>query len=230
MEQRVRSFHELHEALSRYHNSTVWVFRGQNNPDWKIVPKAGRAPYSYNDDAEMFETWKRRAIEYTTIEPKDDWDWLAIAQHHGLATRLLDWTGNPLVAAYFAACDESAAHDAVVYAYCSSRVIATEELRPLDFRGVAKFRPRGVASRIVRQDGLFTLHGPPELALDQTLEPGEQLEKIIIAASFRQGLIYDLFQYGISLISLFPDLDGLSAHINWYMRHSDHYGHRKAAP
>jgi hypothetical protein len=226
MDRIVNCFHELHDVLGDYRNDTVWVFRGQSNADWNLVPKAGRPPYNTSNDLEMFDAWKRRAVEYTSNVPIDDWDWLAIAQHHGLATRLLDWTGNPLVAAYFAVCEE-VDHEAALYAYRSARVIVTENVNPREFEGVAKFRPRGVASRIVRQEGLFTLHGPPGVAIDTALEPDEKLDRIIIGIRFRRTLIYELFQYGVSLLSLFPDLDGLSAHINWYMRHPDFYTQEK---
>jgi hypothetical protein len=219
----VKTFHELHDVFTRHRKSTQWIFRGQSNPEWPLTPKAGRSPYSHSDDYEFFEAWKRRAIEYLSIAPKDDWDWLAIAQHHGLATRLLDWTTNPLIATFFAI-QEDLDQDAAVYAYRSRRVLVTERIAPKDLRGVAKFRPRGVASRIVRQDEIFTVHGPPKLPLEESIRSDDRLERVIIAKTLRKTLVFDLNQYGVNLNSLFPDLDGLSAHVNWFMRNSAFYG------
>ncbi len=216
-ESRVHSFSEFHQVLTPYRNDTAWVFRGHSRTDWELVPKAGRLPYSACNDLEMFEHWKRRAVEYMRSQPRDDWDWLAVAQHHGLATRLLDWTSNALVAAFFAVYEGNSEQEAVVYAYHSDRVAITEEVIPGKFDGIVRFRPRGIAARIVRQDGLFTIHGPPTLSLSDNLHPDELLERIVIAAPYRKTLLYELFQFGVTLLSLFPDLDGLSSHINWYM-------------
>jgi hypothetical protein len=147
---------------------------------------------------------------------------------------LRDWTTNPLVATFFAV-KEEAEHDAVVHcyksmslSYKSMSLIATDRVTPGDYNGIGKFRPRGMASRLVRQAGMFTVHGPASRPLVELKGSEDRLERIIIVGSLRGSLIYDLSRYGVNLTTLFPDLDGLSAHLNWFMRNSNYYsGHDK---
>ena len=212
----VASFHQLHRKLSRHGKD--WIFRGHADVSWELIPKAGRWPYAGHEEA-LFELWKLRAVEHLATHITSDWDWLAVAQHHGLATRLLDWTTNPLNAAYFAV-RESRDGAAIIHAakfeerYNRSAETLFEE--PAKCDSVAIFRPRGVVPRIVRQGGLFTVHGPPERALESlTRERIVTLKQIVIAESYRPRLLAELARYGINSASLFPDLDGLSSYLNW---------------
>jgi FRG domain len=78
-----------------------WVYRGQPDSSYMLVPKAGRPPFQSLDDLRMFDEWRRKAVAYLPTLPHSEWEALAIAQHHGLATRLLDWTFKYAVAALF---------------------------------------------------------------------------------------------------------------------------------
>lgn len=210
----ISSFAELHEILGRYRHDNRWIFRGHSNLQWRLVPKAGRPPFSGNDDKRAFEAWKRRAIEYTVTYPNDDWGWLAIAQHHGLATRLLDWTYNPLAAAFFAV-GEHEDSSAVIFAYKPDWQVVPEKVHPMDCPRVALYKPMGVVPRITRQGGLFTVHNKPEIPMEDALSNPNELEKIIVDKVYRTELVFELSHYGINRASLFPDLDGLSAYMNW---------------
>ncbi len=106
-------------------NSSVW-FRGQENANFELIPKVMRnmkvvgdqfgrdirpknVEFSnrgetviFPDFMEMLEVFKKEAVNHLSIEPKNNFEWLFIAQHYGLPTPLLDWTTDPLVALFFA--------------------------------------------------------------------------------------------------------------------------------
>ncbi|MED1114026.1 FRG domain-containing protein [Bacillus paramycoides] len=216
VEKRIHNFNELHEVFSEYRKDNIWLFRGHSDSNWKLIPKVAREPYGEQRDEVFFNSWKRRAKEFlpTVI---DDWDFLSISQHHGLATRLLDWTFNPLVAAFFAV-QHFRECDACIFAYRNNIDLITEAFNsPFEVQGIRKFKPNASAKRITSQGGIFTIHNPPSLDLQENLAEGCILEKIIIDKSYRRELRFELNQYGINDLNLFPDLDGLSEHVNFYM-------------
>lgn len=89
---------------SRVHNElTPGIFR--NNEEFLIFP-----PKDIDDDIEFLltEEFRRYAPTATREIPErnDFLSWLVLMQHYRMPTRLLDWTENPLIAAYFAVSDD----------------------------------------------------------------------------------------------------------------------------
>lgn len=211
---------DLLKLLDNYKSSRSWIFRGQANSEWKLQPKAGRSEFANFfgpglSEIGLFESWKRYASHYLNKEPRNDWDWLALAQHHGLATRLLDWSKNPLNAAYFAVSDAST-KDGVIYCYSvksgSNPDLSSNPFNEKDFR---VFFPTGFTPRILSQRGLFTISGDPEIDLEKLLK--YELVKIYIPASAKLEILRSLDFYGVNQLSIFQDLDNLSSYLNQYL-------------
>ncbi len=229
IEYRISSFAELHSVLEQYRRDNRWMFRGQNDPAWPLLPKAGRPPFSRSDDIKYLASWKRRAVQFVPVHVSySEWDWLAVAQHHGLATRLLDWTFHPLAAFFFAAygSEDSAC---AVYAFRVPMVIDVATVTPKEFIGVGRVKPSGIIPRIVHQAGLFTVHGPPTLSLEKFIESQlsesseVRLEKLVVEPAYSANLLFELNQYGYNMQTLFPDLDGLSRYVNWAVANIDYW-------
>lgn len=221
---------------------SVWIFRGQADEKWSLLPKAGRRGYFVKFDAEIrrehgrlafdleqFEKWRSQAIAFSPNVPDDALECLAYAQHYGLATRLLDWTKNPMVALYFAveACTCSDSADGVVYAYLKNEQVDLT-LTDISLQSqIAIYHPRTFDRRILAQAAAFTFHPEPELELKpEKVHPRLEvfsrhecnLIKFVIPNSLKFRILDDLSRIGVDRKCLFPDLHGLSASIDWETR------------
>jgi hypothetical protein len=211
----IRSFDDLHKAVST-HDHNIVIYRGLKSVDYDLIPRLGREKLKGTQPLKAEQTilrlFREQAYQYVSDHNLKDWDWLALAQHHGLPTRLMDWTRNPLVAAYFAV-EKEHDGDSVIWVYSERHFINTDSWPDPFKRGEAgRFIPNHVTRRITAQMGVFTFHPDWELPFESP-----ELSKMIIRNkdNFRKQLKRTLYTYGIHRASLFPDIDGLAAHITW---------------
>jgi hypothetical protein len=213
----------LHKVFRgfRSHDGLGFVFRGQAKADWGLLPKAGRPEFYLPDNRDLgrFSTWGRKAVAYTSLS-SSYLEQLALAQHHGLATRLLDWSMNPLVACYFACAGHSDDEGAVWMYELEGPLMTDEVTRETVERqsGVWAYLPRAVFPRVINQKGLFTVHCDARQSIDVKASRVDvsmpNLIQLRISAGLKADVLELLADYGIDRAYLFPDLDGLSAEMN----------------
>ncbi len=211
------------ETFSRWieaHDGINWVFRGVSDVNHELRPKIGRpstrakgSGYLPQHEKWLLDEFRRMAIAHLfgAAEPKSGWDLLALAQHHGLPTRLLDWTFSPLVAAFFAVEREGANGDGLILAHKPLGVVLPDGIDPFLYPQVSRFDPPHLSPRIVAQSATFTVHPNPT----SILKPRKRLRKLIIEKDFCGPLKGRLNNLGINRSTLFPDLDGVAAHLTW---------------
>jgi hypothetical protein len=103
----ITSFDEFAKLLKKYDGESI-LFRGQAEHDWELIPKLGRKSLKLTAsdvrvaEKDIFKKFDLESRPYLPASVETDWDRLVLAQHHGLPTRLLDWSKNPLAALWFA--------------------------------------------------------------------------------------------------------------------------------
>jgi hypothetical protein len=90
---------ELHR--SRRPRVPIW-FRGCTNKEHTLLPSLGRKPFELGQERALINGFKQNAVQFIDQRPQSQWEWLFLARHHAVPTRLLDWTESPLIGMYFA--------------------------------------------------------------------------------------------------------------------------------
>lgn len=223
------------------HADSRWVFRGLGDVACALKPSIGRrSNFSLADEKAVFELFKRRCPEFMAIDAMNTLDLLAIAQHHGTPTRLLDWTSNPLIAAYFAVISDplpinvkAAVNGRVVaggkvfkavpgQSHVAARIVATAVRGPLALKPnddpfaiseVRFFWPRAVVNRITDQSGLFSVHDRPDEPWTDPLDKAQDVFDIPgeMRAFFRRRLFY----LGVHPQRVMGGLDGVGGRLSW---------------
>ena len=223
----ISSWNDLANWLERYREQG-WLFRGEADiSHGQLKPKVGRVskksgsprkyPYNIADERRAFEDFKKAARPHLSFEPKSEIEWLSIAQHHGLPTRLLDWSRSLLVAAFFAVEKAGKAEGAI---YCIRGLDEIDEEREgqnilFDLASVKTYRPPHISPRIPVQQSVFTIHPNPVEEFSHAA-----LEKWRIAPAACWPIKRNLNAAGITYGSLFPDIDGICKYLAWLYKWS----------
>jgi len=230
-------------SFNRYRSN--YVYRGLADKTWEIKTSLIRLDTSYNIEHPMIRSFLKYA-EPGSIPSDNLLVKLSIAQHHGLPTRLLDWTVSPKVALHFATFEkEHMDKDGVIWCVdiSQSRLLLPPDLLEIlyeksaylfsvemlehiktleEFDKLGKdfllfFEPPSLDARIVNQNAILSIMpNPTRIPSDYLALHPHLCKRIIIPKELKWRLRDLLDQDNVTASILFPGLDGLS---HWLKRY-----------
>lgn len=206
----IKTFSGFHEVAEEH---PAFMYRGLSSIDYKQIPKVAR---NWHLGIDLLKTIEKQLLDRFIISATphlefrldNTWEWLALAQHHGLPTRFLDWTQNPLVALYFA-CRENHQKDGLVFFSSGISTLNLDvEKNPFEIKNNYMWVPKHFSQRLTNQRGVFTISKDPLKEFHNGV-----FFKVIIEASSKLKILNTLKKYGINFPTLFPGLDSIAKFI-----------------
>lgn len=225
----ITTLSEFTQIIETNCHGEYMLFRGQSE-DWNLLPKISRiSPKKgvslLEAETKMMDDFKRLSKPILTNIPSDEWQWLGLAQHYGMATRLLDWSTNPLAALWFAVNNPPKSSFGVIWIFDAPEkdILMTKNVIQLDpyfGQSTQVFQPEISSSRVQSQNGWFTVH--KYLSEKNGFVPFQNharykkyLRKVLIPSVNFYKLRFQLDRMGINRLSLFPDLEGAAHYCEW---------------
>jgi FRG domain len=229
---------DLLEALKKFRvgNEPIW-FRGQSGASWKLTPSIARDARISNAEFMLIKRFKQNAMPFLDGRPKTDWDWLFLMQHHGLPTRLLDWTESPLVALYFSVneskyyTDDGALWCLLPKALNENANYLSSHAQELPFFDVdiilnnylpetissertSNLKPMAAMSlreskRLFAQLGVFTITHREPMAIEDVGDKNH-IWRLIIPKNKKSEILHELALLTINKLALFPELPSVA--------------------
>jgi FRG domain len=230
----VRTIHQLLGEIGKLDKAESLIFRGVPDSDYTLLPSIWRTrhssiPTQIRPVMESQAVWRFRdqvrPHVHLTLENK--LEWLVLAQHHGLPTRLLDWSSSPLVAAYFASSTIEARVkqgrdgrlttspiDGAVYVVIRPPKLGpSDRERPFGIKKIKLIDPPHVCERVTRQSARLTIHPNPIPSW-----PNDALIRYLIPMSQKMQMKFELDHLGINEASLFPGVDAIAKYLKWQLK------------
>lgn len=223
----LKSWDDFHAVVRKLLKEPDYVFRGQGDSRWLLEPKLARLVHGKREwrrhEADYLPSFRaalRGRLDDQLLGSFSDDELLAVGQHFGMATPLLDWTASPYVALFFAfeSPEQAQRSHRTVWALHETFVRGLSE--EAGRRAVRFVTPwSGFNKRLVNQAGLFTkspMFVDIQSWVQEYFENTDEaiLIKVNIPPKGRLDCLRALNRMNINAASLFPDIDGAARFCN----------------